>query len=177
MRQPLRANVYDKEMVSAGGDEAPAPLSASVIDATRDISRTLRGWAWFVLDRVPRQASGVLPVVSPAVARWAAECHTDLILNDLDRLVNDTRHVEALCADVLGPTPEAPGFWTVGKALARWPLEERSRWSKAPCPLCDLKAVRVTPPTHAGGPTFFRCAECRWQSDDSEMPGFAAVAG
>jgi hypothetical protein len=169
MRRPLAAARCDKVMVAGGGAVAPAPLRADVIDATRDLCKTLEAWAWWAVDGVVREPRGELPLVSPGVARWSAECHAAAILGELGRICN-SRDAAGLCEAVLGPA--APGFWTVAKALARWPLEDRAAWAVEPCPWCDKKTVRVRPPRFAGDVTACRCEDpqCGWAADDSLRP-------
>ncbi|MDY7528467.1 MULTISPECIES: hypothetical protein [unclassified Cryobacterium] len=176
---PLKAAVYDRVLVSGSrSDMTPAPVQADFIDAADDIIRTLREWAYYAEHGAARSGAprGLQPGSASDVAYDdALEC-TAVILAKLDRLTNDAEQVAALCDGVLGGVgmPDT-AFWTVARALRRWPLEERAWWAAQPCPECDLRAIKVNPARFPGGPTLYSCRSCRWQRRDNDAAGYWAL--
>ena len=168
---PTKATAYDRERSGAGRIDLPAPVAADIIDASNDIMRTLREWALHVQfgDGHPWVAKPLEPGIGAAEAYDDARACADVITADLDRILN--HHLEAanlhdaLLTRSAGRSPE---WWSVGEALARWPLQDRAHWASHPCPECGLKSVRIRPPRRAHDVTRYRCTQCGWERDDRD---------
>ncbi len=171
---PTKAAVFDRIRVQSSSIEIPAPVAADLIDASNDITTTLNMWANHVAgeDRPGAGlAAGAMADAAHDVVRMAA----DVILDELDDLANDSHQIEALCEGVMVVHQGAPDVWTVADAAVRWPLEDSPRWAQAPCPECDLMAVRVQPGRN-GRPSRYRCAtsECDWEANSNDDGGLWA---
>lgn len=173
MADPMKAAVYDKVMVSASKPEAPAPVAADLVDAADHIVRTLRAWALFVQfgEGHPWRAQGLEAGIDAESAFEDANGCAEVILEELDRLANDSHQIPALCEGVLDMHGREPAYWTIADALARYPLNDRPRWAMAPCPSCDLKTVRVIPPRRRGQSFRYLCRECGWEANDRDDDG------
>lgn len=169
---------------SGGGSrpEVPAPVAADLVDASDDIVRTLREWALFV--QFPGQgwrAEGLEAGAEAASAYDDAAGCVGVILDDFDRLVNRVEVVQ-LADAILTVHEGEPGWWSVADGLARWPLEDRSRWADLPCPACDCKTVRIIPKRHRSGRTRYECVSgvrvdgsaCGWEADEVDEGGLFA---
>jgi hypothetical protein len=158
---PLKAIAYDAERSSGGPTEAPAPVAADLIDAGDAVNRILRYWTGYEDRPLP-------PGLASDQAHDMAEWRSAHIVATLDTLTNNGGDLARLWADVIEMPTEADG-WTIAKALARWPLEDRSFIAAQPCPMdyCGLVTVRVTPPRRARGATRFQCTSCDWDVTDA----------
>ncbi|MEV8269136.1 hypothetical protein AB0P19_02240 [Microbacterium oleivorans] len=175
---PTKARVYDRVLVQSSRPEYPAPVDASVLDASNDIAVTLRNWA----DRVANPNDDVFDRhlqagIDAASAHDDARACADLILSELDAIANDKHQVLAL-ADALMSRSEtsSPAFWSIADVATRWAIDDRPRWAEAPCPACDLMTVRVMPSRRRGGRTRYICRECEWEADDLDDGGLWAIA-
>lgn len=167
MADPMKAAVYDRVMVSgSSGETAPAPVSSDLLDAAGDIMHTLGAsalragadseWAYFA----------TLGTVGAVLARFD------------DIAADKTSALEWWDLVMAVELPEFPEFWTVTKALSRWPLEDRRRWAAHPCPECGKKTVKISPPRHQGSFVWFDCKGCEWQRTDADDDGlWAAMFG
>lgn len=167
---PLKATVFDKILVS--GTITPGDGGDNVLEASNDIMVTLRALALHV--QFPGQgwrAQGAEPGMTAAEAFEDARGCADLILDDLDALVN-TRMVESMAVAILD---HSEGFWSIARAAATWPLEDRERWAAEACPDCQTRSVRVTPPRRAGGPARYVCTACTWEADSDDDRGLWSV--
>lgn len=174
---PSRAAVFDKIVVQSSRPDLPAPVAADLVDASEDITRAVRMWEMHVAgeaipDRVPGLPAGT----------WAADAHAivqesaDVVLDELDRIVNNAAEVTDLCSAVLTRHAEAsPPWWSIADALARWSFDDRPRWADAPCPDCDLKTVRVSPASRRGGATRYVCTGCGWLANSDDDAGLWSV--
>ncbi|MBD3752737.1 MAG: hypothetical protein IE935_09990 [Micrococcales bacterium] len=136
--------------------------------------RTLREWALFV--QFPGQgwrAEGLEAGVDAASAYDDAAGCVGVILDDFDRLANRVEVVQ-LADAVLTVHKGEPEWWSIADGLARWPLEDRSRWADLPCPVCDCKTVRIIPKRHRSGRTRYECKGCDWEADDRDGGGLFA---
>jgi hypothetical protein len=161
---PLKAAVYDRETITGGrSPDAPAPVAADLLDAGDALMRVLRGWGG------SRKVGGLPPGLDAEAAY--AEAMGWLPFVELETIANRLDLLQSLWADLFeqGEDPEA---WTVARALARWPLEDRSWWAAQPCPACDLRAVRVSPPRRGGGSVRYSCRACDWEATDATDDGF-----
>ncbi|WP_336502143.1 helix-turn-helix domain-containing protein [Microbacterium paraoxydans] len=154
--------------------EIPAPVAADLIDASNDITTTLNMWANHVAGE-DRPGAGLAAGVMADAAHDVVRMATDVILDELENLANDSHQIEALCEGVMAVHQGAPNVWTVADAAVRWPLEDSPRWAQAPCPECDLMAVRVQPGRN-GRPSRYRCAtpECDWEANSNDDGGLWA---
>lgn len=163
MIDPLKSGWnFDRERGSRlRAAEAPAPVNVDLIDAGNDIITTLSWWATFFGDDTTYRVEGGFPSTTTpeeaySVAKWAA----DYLINNLQRISNDSWVVMFSRAVIDWPTDERE--WTIRKALATFPMESRATWSARPCPSCDLRTVRVTPPRREGVPVEYVCRGCGW---------------
>lgn len=162
---PLKAAVYDRVLVSGSGStEAPAPVSADLLDATTDIMHVIAG---------PRLAPGAASDVAYRHALLAvAE-----VLDTYDDIANDrAAFLEWWRLIMSASLEDYPEFWTVTRALSRWPLEDRRKWASQPCPECGLRAVKITPPRHRYSRTWFVCEKCGWRKTERDDDGLWAAA-
>jgi predicted RNA-binding Zn-ribbon protein involved in translation (DUF1610 family) len=165
LADPLKAQVFDRVMVQGSGSSAsPAPVPADLLDAVRDIMQTLGG---------PQLAPGA----SSLEGYRAALAAVGDVLDQLDVIANDAEAIVDWCEVVLSPSLDgSPEFWTIARALQRWPLEDRRRWARSPCPECGLRAVKVTPPRHRKALTWFACSNCGWRKNENDDDGLWAAA-
>lgn len=162
---PLKAVRYDRESVSSSGPTAaPAPVSADLLDACADIMRTI-------------YAGKLEPGAASDVAYHQALGAVGYLLDTFDILANDSEGVLEWWRLVMShELPDQPEFWTITAALSRWPLEERKRWAKQPCPECGMRAVKITPPRHKHSRTWFDCSNCGWRKNETDDDGLWAAA-
>lgn len=175
---PMKAQVYDRERVSASSDGPPAPVSADLIDASDDITATLRAWARLAVDGVPPtvRMRGLEPGADAQEAHMVVSGLVDDIESGLDRIVNSAEHAPIFYDGICfrGPVEEV-GLWTVATALAAYPIEERDYWAAQQCPACDLRTIRVHPPRRVGGLARYRCERCEWEKTDRDDEGLWAM--
>ena len=164
---PQKAQVYDEE--KPGGRPASSsrpPMSADLVDAADAVLETLVYWARYFGDttdykRWTSLPAGAGPVRSHGAADWAAQ----YLLMNLERIGNDSL-VRLFAGAVLDvprdPEPQEHVEWTIAKALQRWPLEERPKFAKLPCPGCELRGVLVRPPRREGQERTYECKGCGW---------------
>ncbi|WP_458133492.1 hypothetical protein [Microbacterium arborescens] len=175
---PMKAAVYDRVMVSASKPDVPAPVAADLLDASDDMMRTLREWALHVQfgPGHPWRAQGLEAGIDAADAYDDAAGCARVILAALERGLQGTPAVKPL-ADAVLTRNDGPGhWWSIADALARWPLDDRPRWATMPCPGCDCKTVRVTPPRRVGMSARYTCTTCEWDRTDNDDGGFWAEA-
>lgn len=165
LADPLKATRYDRVLVQGGGPtEAPAPVAADLLDACTDIMRII--------------GAGALPPGTPAARAYTRVMWTiGALLESFDYIANDAEAIEAWWPLMMShELAEDPDVWTVGRALARWPLEDRKKWAKQPCPECGLRAVKITPPRHRLARTWFVCESCGWRKTEKDDDGLWAAA-
>lgn len=162
---PLKAAVYDRVMVQgSGSDSAPAPVAADLIDASADIMHAI-------------QAQPLEPGESSDGAYRKALTAVHYLTDHFDTLANDGNAIlETWRVVMSAELPEAPEFWTITRALSRWPLEDRPVWAKQPCPECGMRTVKITPPRHRFARTWFACSSCGWRKTDKDDDGLWAAA-
>lgn len=155
----IRAAQYDITRRQAAAGHTHAPASPDLLDAYRDIMSTIY--------------SGTPSVTAtPAEARQHALGGVGYLLANFDTIANDADSVAQWWQVIVAhEIPTHPEFWTVRRALNRWPLEDRRRWAKGPCPDCDLRAVSVSPPPRAGGAIWYTCTSCQWAGTDADDDG------
>lgn len=171
---PTKAAVFDRVRVQSSSVELPAPVAADLIDASNDITTTLNMWANHVAGE-DRPGAGLPAGALADAAHDVVQLATEVILEELDTLVNDLDQVDALCDGVIVVHRDAPEVWTVADAAVRWPLDDHPRWAQAPCPVCDLMAVRVQPGRN-GRPGRYRCTttDCDWEANSKDDGGLWA---
>lgn len=162
----VSAKRFESEVRHRGAAHTHAPASADMLDAYRDIMATIY--------------AGNLPAAAtPAQAREHAEGGVGELLGNFATIVNDADSF-AQWWQIVVPheVPTHPEFWTISRALARWPLEDRRRWASAPCPDCDLRSVAIIPPPRPHAPVWYTCTSCDWERDEHDDDGlWAAVYG
>lgn len=195
---PLKANVYDKVMVSGSlADGIPAPVAADLIEASDDLTRGLQGWAdWAVPGSVPTHRGLRAGAEADDAQQLVLEA-TSVLVKALSTIANEADHIVELCRYLLEDIPAIHGDWctdadgrpttgcdgcvqqqrwTVHSALTKWPLVDRAWWAAQPCPYCSLRSIRVKPPRRIGHPTIFECQGCHWTRTDEDTDGPWAVA-
>ncbi|MCC2030635.1 hypothetical protein [Microbacterium allomyrinae] len=168
---------FDRLSVTSSRVDMPAPVASDYIDAPNDLVRGLRAWALLVQFGVghPWRAEPLEAGISSEDAYEDANGCALVILDGFDRLANDSRVIGHLVAFLCDMEIEgAPGQWTVAAAAAKWPLEDRERWTATPCPECDCKTVRIKPPRGVKSPARFRCTTCDWERSDRDDSGLWA---
>lgn len=201
---PMRAQVYDKVMVSGtlSDDLVPDPVRPELIEASDALTRGLQGWARFIDPasvparrglRAGAEADDTLDLVGES---------TSVIIDALPAIANDAIQIVELCRYLLEQIPGehfddcidpracmgclVPGEWTVRAALNRWPLVERPTFSDEPCPYCALRTVKVIRPRRpaelqrdgtwlAKDPEVYECQGCNWTRTDRETDGPWAI--
>jgi hypothetical protein len=171
---PTKAAAYDRIRVQSSAIEIPAPVAADLIDASNDITTTLNMWANHAAGE-DRPGAGLPAGAMADAAHDVVQLAVDVILDELDRLANDSHQVYSLCEGVMVVHKDAPDVWTVADAAVRWPLEDSPRWAQAACPVCDLMAVRIQPGRN-GRPSRYRCttADCEWEANSKDDGGLWA---
>ncbi|MFC7942684.1 hypothetical protein ACFUPZ_05425 [Microbacterium oxydans] len=171
---PTKAAAYDRVRVQSSSIEIPAPVAADLIDASNDITTTLNMWANHAAGE-DRPGAGLSAGAMADAAHDVVQLAVDVILDELDRLANDSHQVDALCDGVMLVHRDAPDVWTVADAAVRWPLDDSPRWAQAACPVCDLMAVRIQPGRN-GRPSRYRCttADCEWEANSRDDGGLWA---
>ncbi|MDY0830750.1 hypothetical protein SK224_16565 [Microbacterium sp. BG28] len=165
---------WDRMIVSSSPVDMPAPVSAAVIDAARDVMRMLHEWA-AVANGEAYGRSDLIAGADAASAFDVAHDYARTILDHLDELAN-RKEVTQLWDAVMFRHEGEPDWWSVADALGKWSLDDRERWARNPCPSCDCKTIRVRPPRRRADVARFRCTTCDWEADDQEHGGFWAEA-
>ncbi|MER3389967.1 MAG: hypothetical protein RJQ01_08020 [Microcella sp.] len=162
---PLKATAYDRTTVSGSTPEGtPAPVAADLLDASADIMHVIGG-------------GKLEPGAASDTAYSQALEAVQFVLSTFDALANDADAVLEWWRLVMSHELEDhPEFWTITRALARWPLEDRARWASQPCPECGTRSVKVTPPRHRFARSWFACASCGWRKTDKDDDGLWAAA-
>lgn len=164
LADPLKATAYDRVRVqSSGSDGSPAPVSVELIDAADDIMHVLG-------------AKKLEPGCASDVAYEQAYDEVWLILAGFDRLANSLDVLEWWRLVMSPVLEENPEFWTISRALSRWPLEDRRTRANQPCPECGLRSVTVTPPRSQFARTWFVCQSCGWRKTERDDDGLWAAA-
>lgn len=158
---PMKAQTYDSERLSGGKIPfSPAPVNVDLIDAQEELFSILATWARKLGDRT-QYASSISASATPEEVFAAADWAASYLLLNKQRLLNLLDVVELTFLVIDYPTD--PERWTFAKALAQFPIVAPSRWSKRPCPHCDLRTVRITPPRYPHVPTRYLCTSCQWE--------------
>ncbi len=104
LADPMKATPTDKQPGGGGSVEAPAPVDADILDAIRDVSRTMVAWGTFTGRRTIDEA--------------------------FDDIANDVEDMTRFAEGWLNRTPEIDGirgFWTIADAMAKWGPERRTK--------------------------------------------------
>ncbi|MBY0687007.1 hypothetical protein [Microbacterium marinilacus] len=154
-----RAKEYTHVPRAGRGGNGNAPASSDMLDASRDLLTSIG-------------VTDTTASTTPEETRQAAVGHVGAILAGFDAIANDAEAFTTWWAVVMPvELPEYPEFWTVTRALARWPLEDRTRRAWHPCAECDLLTVLIHPPRHPGAPVWYICESCAFQRNDSDDDG------
>jgi hypothetical protein len=162
---PLKAMQYDRPQIHGSGSAvAPAPVSADLIDAANDICHVIG-------------CGRLEPGASSESAYKRAYWTVAYLLESFDQIANDAEAILEWWPLVMSASlPDQPDFWTITRALSRWPLEDRRTWAKQPCPECGLRTVKVSPPRHRYSRTWFACSSCSWRKTEKDDDGLWAAA-
>lgn len=104
LADPMSATPTDRQPGGGASTEPPAPIDADLLDAIRDVSRTIIAWAEFTGRRTIDEA--------------------------FDDIANDAEDMTRFAEGWLNRTPEVDGirgFWTVADAMAKWGPERRTK--------------------------------------------------
>lgn len=174
---PTKATPCDRIRVDSSRPDMPAPVAADLIDASDDIVRTMRSWALYVQFGGDSRwrAEGLEAGIDAASAWDDVNGCAEVILFELDSLANDSHQVEALCEGVLDVHRGEPARWSIADAASRYSLDDQPRWANAPCPDCDIMAVRIQPGRNRR-PTRYRCTTigCGWEANSLDDGGLWA---
>ncbi|RLP74370.1 hypothetical protein D9V32_13560 [Mycetocola tolaasinivorans] len=160
LNTPLKAAVYDREIVSGGGPGfAQAPMDLGPIDAADTIVSSLVHWArhfgdtqdyWGLAAGLPSYTSlGHAYRMTKRAAGYLI-AHGETIAASIEVL----DFMDALFAP--------PGdTWTIGKAASVYPTRDRPHRHRQPCPGCQRRSIEVAPPGDFHQETKYRC---RWET-------------
>lgn len=183
MADPLKAAVYSNMPSAASKPEAPAPVAAALLDAGDSVVRLLAEWCLHFTPehdplRMRRMFHGLDAGDAADVAYDTAVWFSTGLLQSLDDIVNDAGVKPFADAVLTRHTGDPAGWpwWSVADALSRFRLDDRPRWATMPCPGCDCKTVRVTPPRRVGMSARYTCTTCEWDRTDRDDGGFWAEA-
>lgn len=105
LADPMKATPTDKEPGGSRSTEPPAPIDADLIDAIRDITRTVVAWTGFTGRRTIDEAF-------------------DDIANDVEDM---TRFAEGWLVRTTVDDDGIRPYWTVADAMAKWGPERRTK--------------------------------------------------
>jgi len=176
LTDPLKGTDYAAKRDSAGGSAravAPPPVPVELFDAADFLVTVLWSTSEMVSGRLP-VGRMVVPVAADAATVLAyADELVARITPALGRLAERPEIVPLVDA-VIG-RPASADEWTVRTIFERWSVADEPWWAAQPCPVCGLRAVKVTPPEVPGDETRYRCASCTWVAPD-DVDGFWAEA-
>lgn len=160
IQNPVTARQYRHDPANRSKGSSRAPVDVTLLDAIRDILGILN--------------TTCDAAASPAEVRRVAEGAVNDLLLDFDLIANDATAIDEWWPAIMSIEIEgAPDFWTINRAAARWPLDERRRYSTIPCPDCDFKAIIVHPPRHVGDKTWYTCTNCEFDVHEDDDAGAA----
>ena len=175
LTDPLKGTDYAQKASSIGGGgvkvHAPPPVPVELFDAADYLVTVL--WRFgFALDS--RELDGPVQVhVGADAASLVAEAD-EMVAWLIPQLPDlSERPVIVELVDAVIGRPASADEWTVRTILERWSLTEDPWWAAQPCPVCKLRAIKVTPPKTPGDETNYRCASCTWVAPD-DVDGFWA---
>ncbi len=161
---------FDRAKLSGRPEFAALPLNTDVVEAADETLAILTYFAELFGDEMDYTGRHTFDAGTDSeTAYHEARMPAWFLLDNLDRIVNDER-VEGFARAVLGPNAD-PEDWTIARALARWPMRERARYSKVACPECDLKMIHRKPPRHQGDEPLYECRnpKCEWRPPVKEF--------
>lgn len=174
LTNPLKATVYDREPGGGGGKlHAPPPVPVELLDAADFIITLL----WAAVEVIEgRSPSGRMQVPVAADAPGLVSYADDAVVKILAGLpaLSERAEIAALVEAAIG-RPASRDEWTLQTIFERWSIADEPWWAAQPCPVCGLKAIKVTPPATPGDETNYRCASCTWVAPD-DVDGFWAEA-
>lgn len=152
---------------------APPPVPVELFDAADFLVTTL--WRFGVaLDGRELDAPVQVHVGADAAVLVAeADAMVAWVLPRLGEL-SEKPVIASLVDSVIG-RPASSDEWTVRTIFERWSLTEDPWWAAQPCPKCDMRSIKVTPPKTPGDETEYRCASpsCGWVAPE-DTDGFWA---
>ena len=176
LTDPLKGTDYAAKANSTGGGgrlHAPPPVPLELFDAADFIVTLLWSACEVVNGREPRGRMQVLVAAdAPGLVAYADAAVAEIVAG-LPEL-SERPEVVPLADAVLG-RPASRDDWTLRTIFERWSVTEDPWWAAQPCPVCGLRAIKVTPPDTPGDETNYRCASCTWVAPD-DVDGFWAEA-
>lgn len=161
---PRKATAYDADKLNSGAHvHAPAPMNVDQVDAADTIIVNLSWWAgYFDESGALKSLTGLPSTITPEDAFDVANELATALLTVLPEACNDS--MTRMFANAFLSFPEDREAWSFAKAKARFPMEERAKWHRVPCPACGLRTVWVTPPARFGLSTRYVCKNdaCGW---------------
>lgn len=180
LTDPLKGTDYArKAAASVGGGgvllHAPPPVPVELLDAADCLVTVLWRFGMALECRVLEAPVLVRAGTDPGVLVAEADAMVAWVLPKLAELSGAPEFVGLVDA-VIG-RPQSVDEWTVRTVFERWSVAESPWWAAQPCPKCDLRAVKVTPPRMPGDETEYRCQSprCDWVAPD-DIDGFWAEA-
>lgn len=182
MVDPLKATAYDADKGTGSKQtEAPAPMNLGALDAASEVAEIVAGWADYFGDDVPSWLLDGFPSwVDSELAHEIIERHSSFLVDNMASAVAKDDAVLLVWDVVCGHPPrELPDAWTIQKALDRFPMYDRATWAHAPCPntACNMRTIRVTPPSKEGELTRYLCTNCGWAPSPREHETWDAYFG
>lgn len=175
---PLRSSWnFGQSHGTASGFSRP-PTSPDLLDAADAVLWIVTHYAVLFGDPMVYDRPVFESGTGAVTAYYRAAVPVGYLLTHLSVIANDRRVGDLAAAVVDSPADAAPNevvTWTVAKVMGRWPLRDRVRWAKEPCPECSMLSVRVRPPRGIREPTTFWCTneDCEWDPQDpAEWAGY-----
>lgn len=176
LTDPLKGTDYAAKANSTGSGgrlHAPPPVPVELFDAADFIVTLLWSTVEVVNDRIP---SGRMQVPVAADAVDVLDYADAAVAEIIPRLAALSERPEVVpLADAVIGSPASRDEWTLRTIFERWSITEDPWWAAQPCPVCGLRAIKVTPPATPGDETNYRCASCTWVAPD-DVDGFWAEA-
>lgn len=160
---------FDRAKLSGRRAGSKLPMNTELVEAADETLAILTHFADVFGDEMDYTGRRSYPAGTGAVAAYdLARLPAWFLLDNLGWIVNDAR-VEGFVRAVLGPNAD-PEDWTIARALSRWPMFERARYAKVPCPQCNLRMIYRKPPRHHGDQLAYECRnpKCGWRPARSE---------
>ncbi|WP_417556136.1 hypothetical protein [Microbacterium sp.] len=173
LTDPLKGTDYSRERGGGARSTPPPPVPVELLDAADYITTLLWSAVEVVEGRMPVGRMQVPVAAGVVVMHDFAEHNAQIILKAWPGL--SERPEGVAFADAVIGRPASRDEWTLRTIFERWSLREDPWWAAQPCPVCGLRAVKVTPPELPGDETRYECAKCGWVAPDDE-DGFWADA-
>lgn len=151
LSDPTKAMVIEAVQSSSRSTEAPAPVSADLLDAADAMLANLRAWAGYVEPDVFARWSARTSGVGPLSAFNLALHYSKVIIKHLPELTANPEYSVRLGEALLVRHPEVEGersAWSLTDAVDKWGIERRDRdryiFQDAGEEDCEISATPVT---------------------------------